>query len=165
MLELWDLLDVNRNHTGQTHVRGLPIPNGKYHLCVHIFIVNSKGQILMSKRHPDKPLGNLWECTGGSVVSGEDSLMGAIREVKEELGIELNPEEGKLIYQETFQVTHNDIWLFYADVEIGDLVFQEEEVVDAKWVTKEEYEEMMEAKELVPKMYDYFNFIFKEIEK
>lgn len=40
-----------------------------------------------------------WECTGGSVFSGETSLQGAIREVKEELGILLTPGSEKLIYQ------------------------------------------------------------------
>ena len=37
----------------------------------------------------------MWECVGGSVVKGEDSLQGAVRETKEEVGIDLNPESGQ----------------------------------------------------------------------
>ncbi len=37
----------------------------------------------------------MWECVGGSVVKGEDSMQGAIREAKEEVGVELNPEKDK----------------------------------------------------------------------
>ena len=32
----------------------------------------------------------MWKCVGGSVVKGEDSLLGAIREAKEEVGIDLS---------------------------------------------------------------------------
>ena len=34
----------------------------------------------------------VWSATGGSVVAGEDSYTGAIREVKEELGLDLTED-------------------------------------------------------------------------
>jgi 8-oxo-dGTP pyrophosphatase MutT (NUDIX family) len=36
----------------------------------------------------------MWECVGGSVVKGEESLQGAIREVKEEVGVDLELSNG-----------------------------------------------------------------------
>lgn len=33
----------------------------------------------------------MWECVGGSVLRGESSVDGAVREVKEEVGIDLSP--------------------------------------------------------------------------
>jgi 8-oxo-dGTP pyrophosphatase MutT (NUDIX family) len=40
----------------------------------------------------------MWECVDGSVVKGEDSLQGAIREAKEEVGVDLNPENGQVVF-------------------------------------------------------------------
>lgn len=35
----------------------------------------------------------MWECSGGSILSGKMSLEGIIRELKEELGIEFSKKE------------------------------------------------------------------------
>ena len=55
---------------------------------MHVWIRNSKGEYLISQRSANRPTFPLmWECVGGSVVKGEDSMQGAIREAKEEVGI------------------------------------------------------------------------------
>ena len=88
MLELWDIYDENRNRTERTHERGKPFSKGDYHIFVCIWIINSRNEILLTKRNPNKtPWGNYWECTAGCVIAGEDSLQGALREVAEEIGI------------------------------------------------------------------------------
>ena len=98
-MEKWDLYNAKREKSGITVCRGEIIPKGLYHLSVSVWIVNQQGQYLLSQRHPKKQYPLYWECTGGSVLSGETSLQGAIREVKEELGILLTPGSEKLIYQ------------------------------------------------------------------
>lgn len=98
-MEKWDLYNAEREKTGLTIQRGGNIPKGLYHLVVSAWIVNQHGQYLLSQRHPDKQYPLYWECTGGAVLSGENSLQGAVREVKEELGIALALEKGELIYQ------------------------------------------------------------------
>lgn len=98
-MEKWDLYNAKREKTRLTMQRGENIPKGLYHLVVSAWIVNQQGQYLLSQRHPDKQYPLYWECTGGAVLSGENSLQGAVREVKEELGITLAPEQGKPIYQ------------------------------------------------------------------
>jgi 8-oxo-dGTP diphosphatase len=70
-VELWDIYDKNRQKTGKIHERGKPISEGDYHLVVQVWIRNSKGEYLISKRHPNKPHPNLWECPGGSVLKDE----------------------------------------------------------------------------------------------
>lgn len=85
-MEKWDLYNAKREKSGITVCRGEIIPKGLYHLSVSVWIVNQQGQYLLSQRHPKKQYPLYWECTGGSVLSGETSLQGAIREVKEELG-------------------------------------------------------------------------------
>ena len=64
MKEVWDLYDAKGNKTGYTLVRGRPIPEGCYHLVVSVWIINNRGEYLLSQRHPDKPYPLRWECTG-----------------------------------------------------------------------------------------------------
>ena len=88
--ELWDVLDKNGEPTGKTVSRGFKgaFPKGKYHLVVHIWIKNSKGEFLIQKRSSFKqPMAGEWAATGGAVVAGEESREGAKRELFEELGI------------------------------------------------------------------------------
>lgn len=40
----------------------------------------------------------MWECVGGLVVKGEDSLQGAIREEKEQVGVDLEPGSGQILF-------------------------------------------------------------------
>ena len=73
--EIWDLYDENRELLGKDHVRGEQLPIGGYHLVVHVWIRNSKGEYLISQRSANRPTFPLvWECVDGSVVKGEDSL-------------------------------------------------------------------------------------------
>ena len=116
-MEKWDLYNAKREKSGITVCRGEIIPKGLYHLSVSVWIVNQQGQYLLSQRHPKKQYPLYWECTGGSVLSGETSLQGAIREVKEELGILLTPGSEKLIYQTRRENVQDfyDVWLFHKD--------------------------------------------------
>ena len=56
-MELWDVYDENRVATGKTHVRGVPLAQGEYHLVADVWLVNEDQEILLTKRHPDKPYG------------------------------------------------------------------------------------------------------------
>jgi DNA-binding Xre family transcriptional regulator len=77
-VEIWDLYDENRKLIGRNHVRGEQLPIDGYHLVVHVWIRNSKEEYLISQRSANRPTYPLiWECVGGSVVKGEDSLQGA----------------------------------------------------------------------------------------
>ena len=98
--EIWDLYNENRELLGKDHIRGEQLPIDGYHLVVHVWIRNSKGEYLISQRSANRPTHPLmWECVDGSVVKGEDSLQGALREAKEEVGVDLLPEKVKLFYR------------------------------------------------------------------
>lgn len=153
MAEFWDIYDKERNRTGRTVERGKPMAQNEYHIVVEAVIRNSKGEFLISKRAPNKHLPNLWEFTGGSVLAGEDSLSGALREAKEELGVELDRNKAVLfktgIRQYRSLPDFNDIWLFSFDCDINDVILQEGETVDAMWATSDQIKEMIKNKEFV----------------
>ncbi|MBB6453209.1 8-oxo-dGTP pyrophosphatase MutT (NUDIX family) [Salirhabdus euzebyi] len=161
-MELWDVYDQNRNKTTRVHKRGNPLANGDYHIVVHVWIKNDKGEILLTKRHPSKPHPNLWECPGGSILSGEDSLPGAIREVKEEIGIHLLESNGTLLTSERRDEFNDfyDVWLFNQSFNLEDTILQMDEVSDIKWVTQSELMLIYHANLLVPTLH-YFPILFK----
>ena len=89
MEEIWELLDENGNKVGKAVPRE-EMPEGFYHLGADVWFINSKNEILIQKRSPQKRKEpNVWAMTGGSVIKEENSLQTIEREVKEELGIDL----------------------------------------------------------------------------
>jgi 8-oxo-dGTP diphosphatase len=154
MKEIWDILNKKRELTGRTHIRGEPLKKGDYHLVVEIWIVNHDGKIILSKRHPQKSYPHLWECTGGSVLAGENSITAAKREVLEETGISLEKDHGKIILQYMEEDSFFDVWLFIKDVNIPDTVPQAGEVTEIKYVNQDEMIKMFKTNHMVPKL-DY----------
>jgi len=136
--ELWDVYDENRNLTGKTHIRGEDLLPGEYHLVVHVWILNNSGQFLMTQRSPNKGYPLLWETTGGSALAGDDSLTAALREVKEETGLTLLPEKGKILRQYSGPDNHVDVWLFRQDFDLADVTLQEGETCGKRLSTPEE---------------------------
>ena len=116
--ELWDVYDENCRLTGRTHLRREPLRPDEYHLCVHVWTRNSRGKYLLTRRSMNKSLPGLWETTGGSVVAGEDSFSAAIREVREETGIELEPAAGKFLFRYGGVSFFCDVWLFEQDFDL-----------------------------------------------
>ena len=58
------------------------------HVAVAV-IVNEQKQVLIALRQAHQHQGNLWEFPGGKVELGETTEFALLREVKEELGLEI----------------------------------------------------------------------------
>ena len=151
-MELWDLYTRDRQLTGETHIRGDKLPPERYHLVVHVWIQNSKGEWLISQRAASRPTFPLmWECVGGSVTAGEDSLTGALREAKEEVGVDLDPSAGTLVnstIRDHFQDI-KDVWLFLYDGPIDLSAATTDEVADMRWMTVAEIRALYDKGKLV----------------
>lgn len=52
-------------------------------------LLNGEGAVLIAKRPKGRPLAGLWEFPGGKVEAGEEPEEALIRELNEELGIEI----------------------------------------------------------------------------
>jgi len=149
LAELWDVLDEDGNATGRVHERGKPMRKGEYHLTVYVWIENDKGEYLISQRSPNKPFPELWECTGGNAVAGDDSLTTALKEVKEELGIILEPQNGRIIKHQIRgcdACNHclGDVWLFRQNVDISTVILDPDETCDAAWASCDEINRMID---------------------
>ena len=157
--ELWDIYDENRQFTGRQHRRGDFLSPGDYHLSVHVWMRNSQGKFLMTKRSPNKGFPNMWETTGGSAVSGDDSLTAALREVYEETGLTLDPAKGKLFTTVRNHDTFSDVWVFQQDFDLADVVLLEGETCDAKYADREEILHMRTQGKLVH--YEYLDDLLR----
>ena len=58
---------------------------------VAVALVDVDGRVLIAQRPPGKQLAGLWEFPGGKLEPGERPEEGLIRELREELGIEVKP--------------------------------------------------------------------------
>lgn len=150
MIEYVDIYDKYKNNTGKVKIRHESLLDGEYTLGVQAAIINSSHQILISKRSKNKKVCPLmWECNGGQVLSGEEGIDAIIREIKEELGINLNKEKAILLKTVKKEHKFKDIYLFYQDVDIKDIKFLDDEVMDVKWVSINEYMDMFNNGEIV----------------
>lgn len=164
-MELWDLYNGNRELTGRCHARGDAVPQGFYHLVVHVWIRSGKGDYLISQRSASRPMFPLkWECVGGSVLKGEDSLTGAVREVKEEVGLILDPGSGKLLFSTVGRVVDGrkfsdilDVWLFEYDGPVSLGQATTDEVAQAVWMPKQEIRKLFDAGLLVHTLEYFFH--------
>lgn len=165
-MEKWDLLDADGNPTGKMLVRGEPLLPGMYHLVEHIWIVDSKGRLLIQQRNPNlRLMPGVWAANSGSAQAGEDSESAARRELFEELSIRTAP--GELVYGGRMRRRNSftDLWILYRDIDVSSLRLQKEEVAQAKWVTTEELIGMLEDRSFHHYGTAYFQFVFRAIER
>lgn len=170
-MELWDVYDAERRPLNKTHVRGVPMRHGEYHVAVFVWIFNSAGQVLLTKRSPEKQNSpNLWALTGGAVLAGETSLQAIRRELREETGICAEEAEFSLLTTVCVRERSyfSDIYILKKDVALSDIVLQEGETCDAKWVTRAEFEQMATCGEIAlpdtkryKKLHAYFADCFR----
>ena len=155
MSEIWELVDERKRKTGILHERSRSeqIPRGLFHIVVEIWTKTPDGKILLTQRSPEKPMGLRWECTMGSVLVGEDSRDGAVRELSEETGISAKKEDliflGDVFYDNWIM----DSYLYLPD-EKPALCLQPEEVCDAKFVPVGEVELCSDT--LTTKVWEHF---------
>lgn len=160
-MEIFDLYDINRKPLGKTMVRHGEQPKGSYRLVVHICIFNRDGKMLCQKRVASKKVyPNLWDIScGGCVDSGETSLEGAIRETKEELGLDL-PKDVTPNLTVHFNYGFDDVYCVTMDVNDADVKLQAEEVEQVKWLSQQEICDMLDAKQFVPYDKSYIAYLF-----
>lgn len=89
-LELLDIVDSNNNIIGQASRQEIHQKN-LMHRAAHIFIIYENLVYLQLRSAQKDQFPNLWDVSAaGHVNSGEDYIQTAIREVKEELDLDIN---------------------------------------------------------------------------
>ncbi len=164
--EIWDAYDSSmKKIEGKTLTRGESIPDGLYHLVCDIIVRHTDGTYLIMRRDPRKHYGGMmWEATaGGSAWTGEGPVECAIRELREETGIlaqELT-QVGKVVSNNTIYVE----FLCVTDWKKDDIILQEGETVDYRWVSKDELLKMKKDELVTERMQNFVDELSRGYEK
>lgn len=162
-VEYRDLYDENRKLTGEKVAKGQKFADGRYIVVVMVFIENSKGQLLLQKRSVVK--GGKWATTGGHPTTGQSSIDGICQEIKEEIGLDVDKKQLKLIRTVKTPKTFVDLYYMKSDVDVKDLTLQKEEVQDVGWFSKAEIKKLIENDEFFDRHYEPFQEFLKWKEK
>jgi isopentenyldiphosphate isomerase len=98
-MELFEVFDKAGNPTGEILERGYIHSRGLWHRTVHVWIHREPSEILLQKRAPGKDSHpGCWDVSAaGHVEAGETPLQSAVREMREELGLEVVPEDLRFV--------------------------------------------------------------------
>ena len=143
-MELLDVYDDNGKKTGKVVERGIDdsaFEKGEHIAVAIIYIENSKGEFLIQKTSKEK--GGIYSSTGGHVDHNEEPIDSIVREVKEELGLEISKNDiadlGYLVVD--FPVR----FVFYMkkDIDIESLTIKEDEVESVSFISIEKLKEII----------------------
>lgn len=140
-----------------------------YHKPVWIWIINSKGEILIQKRAKTKKnFPDLWDMpSAGHVSTGEKIIDGAVRETYEELGVETNKDDYEFLLEYIYEQGKElaQVYLLKLDMDINDFKLQENEVQSIKWVSYDMFKKILYSDEFVPLDNEYKDIILDIIQK
>ena len=147
-----DILDEQGNKTGQTLLKSQAHKQGLWHGGAHIWIYNSKGEVLLQLRSPKKVVKpNVWDVSvSGHIPAGKTPLETVVEEAQEELGLKVKPEElvyiGKVIFDDLMPPddwrhrVHTEVYALLQDsLKLSDLNLEEAEISDARWISLEQF--------------------------
>ena len=165
-MEKRDLYDENKKLIGKTIYKGEEIPDNRYILVVLIFIQNSEGKFLIQKRSQRK--NGKYATTGGHPKAGESSLQGILTEVKEEIGLDLNPNDLQLYFSgrsDEEKVFWDDYYIKMDVEDIEKLKLQTEEVELVEWFSEDEIVQLMKQDKFFKNHYEEFENLIKWLNK
>lgn len=165
-------------NTGEIKLKSEIHKNGLWHKTAHIWCVNSKGEILLQHRSKEKKnFPDMWDISvAGHISSGETPEEGAIREIKEEIGINVSASDLKYLgtVVQEFVLNNgtyidnelNDIYIFNLNTDNQKLEIREEELDQLKWISTTEFKKWVkeEIVDLVPHR-DEYRILFSYLDK
>ena len=163
-MELFDVYDKNRKPLGYTKVRGEILEDNERNIGVELFIFNDN-KLLITQRSINKTHPGKWEVPGGYSQTGESSMDTLKREVKEEIGVTITENDCEFIATQIYKYQFVDVYKSNIKVDLANVVLQEEEVSDIKFVTKEEFLQMLNNNQIVEYISDKYDLIEDKLEK
>lgn len=156
MIEYLDVRTPDGKITGKVKERTQVHLDGDLHGTSHVWLVrykeNNKFDILLQKRSAKKDVyaGCFDISSAGHIPAGSDYRESAVRELEEELGIKVRPEQlkfigmhdGEMKAQFDGRTFHNHeisaVYIYDEPVDEADFVLQEEEVESVMWIDFDE---------------------------
>ncbi len=164
MAEFLDVYTINGEKTGEVVERYKHKKSGAFYLCPHAYILTPDKSFIIQKRSSlKKYFPGIWDITCGAAESGETSFEAILREVREELGLDLSSATCEYIGRSIFDDCLNDVYLFYTDFFAKDCDFDINEVEEVKEVDKKELLNLIKNSQF--KDNNYYEMIKNFLEK
>jgi len=132
--EIFDIVNerdevVGQNTRREVHRLGLK------HRAVHVLVFNARGEVFLQKRSMKKDIaGGKWDSSAsGHLDTGEAYDAGAVREVREELGLRLTETPQRLFKIDACQETGWEFCWIYCTASEGPFVLHPDEVETGAW--------------------------------
>ena len=160
-----ELLDV---YNSKGEITGKIVPRGSKdesfgpdeHIAVAIiYIENSEGKFLMQLTSKEK--GHIYSATGGHIDHGENAKEAILREVKEEIGLDISKENVIDLGHICVDFPVRFIFYLKKDVDIKDLVLDKNEVESMHYLSVDELKKVIEE----GKMHKGHIFVLEEVLK
>jgi isopentenyldiphosphate isomerase/ASC-1-like (ASCH) protein len=177
MDEEYDVLDESGNSLGFKQKRSELHLNGKWHAASHIWIINPKRELLITRRSLDAGTSpGAWTMSaGGHVDSGETPLESAIREVKEEIGIEFSESRFKKLFVTKFKSGNyfpgrkvnqfHHVFLIESDLPLEKYRADRNEVIDIKFIHHGKLKRLIANGEIeMTPQYEQFDKLFEYLQ-
>ena len=142
------IYDENRVLTGRLHRRGTPWHEGEYGLVVCVWIYDGNGNILLTRRAPQKTFAGTWENSGGAALAGETSRQAIVRELFEETGIRAQEDEFEFLRSTQDRVFFYDHYCLKRDTHLEEIVLLPGETDAVQWVTFDEIHQLIQQKKI-----------------
>ncbi|MBC3847915.1 NUDIX domain-containing protein [Winogradskyella echinorum] len=179
MDEYIDIVDKKGLPTGKTALKSEAHKNGWYHNTIHLWLYTSKGEILLQQRSHKKTIHPLlWDVSvAGHIDAGESFIDAAIRETKEEVGLQLDAQRlqkiGVFLHETNYGAIQDNefhqVYIAELNVDFNQLHPQEEEVEALKLVSFTEFETLLNHSEtnlhFIPSNKSYYSFVIKTIKE
>jgi isopentenyl-diphosphate delta-isomerase len=147
-MEYLDIVDKNDNVIGKGTRKSVHKKH-QIHRGVHVFVVNTQGEILIQKRSHKKDYypGFYDASVGAQVLSGENYKKAALRELKEELGIEAVALK-KICKYKSFSDRQREIRTLFVTKHEGPFNIDKGEVEKVEFKSVEEIKELIGSREV-----------------
>lgn len=145
--EIFDVVDANDEVTGQA-TRGEVHARNLLHRSVHVFVFNKRGDLLLQQRSMLKDVHpGVWDSSvSGHLDAGEDYAAAAVRELNEEMGIQVEAIPHEIARIQPCQETGWEHVRLYRTDHSGSIRFPAAEVESAAWFPIAEIEAWLAAR-------------------
>ncbi|MCI8387065.1 MAG: NUDIX domain-containing protein [Clostridiales bacterium] len=181
-MELFDIVDEYGNPTGETVERTYAHQSGIRHRTAHVWLLrttNDKVEVLVQKRSDDKDSfpGCYDISSAGHIPAGQDYIESALRELHEELGLDVSPEQLHLCGSKSLAtddcfhgIPFHDrqftrIYAMWYDRSLGSITPQPEEISEVRWTGLDECIRLVEANDKRFCIDAYELYLLKEFSK
>lgn len=168
-MEKIDIVDSNLNVIRRGY-RGEKLTSGEYLKFVHVWLIKGDKVLIQKRSSTRKWAPNKWATNTGIVGSNEDETLCAIREIKEELGVDITKDDIYLGFTtEPIEEFDGIGFIYFATFENQDVKIDNDEVCEYKFVSLEELKELV-LKNTFIKYFEkhrkgyYYQKVFKNIE-